>query len=106
MGKNKTKSHKKSSKVVEEVHEEPELTHLYPDKRPAIVEIVTKDGNKFRERVDFPKGEPENPLSDNEIINKFMNLASCCRSKEEISNILKIVENTENKIGKIFQFLV
>jgi len=89
-----------------EVHEEPELTHLYPDKRPAIVEIVTKDGNKFRERVDFPKGEPENPLSDNEIINKFMNLASCCRSKEEISNILKIVENTENKIGKIFQFLV
>jgi 2-methylcitrate dehydratase PrpD len=93
------------AKIVE-AQEEPELSHLYPDKRPAIVEIVTKDGNKFRERVDFPKGEPENPLSDKEIIKKFTDLASCCRSKEEISKIMEIVENSEEKIGKIFQFLV
>ena len=88
------------------VQEDPELTRLYSDRRPAIVEIITKDGNKFQERVDFPKGEPENPLSDKELIKKFTDLASCCRSKEEIASILEIVENTEKKIGNIFQLLV
>lgn len=88
-----------------EVKEEPALTNLVPGKRPAIVEIITKDGNKFRERVDLPKGEPENPITDEEIKKKFVELASCCRSKEEIANILEIVENTEEKIGKIFQYL-
>jgi len=88
-----------------EIKEEPALTSLVPDKRPAIVEILTKDGNKFQERVDLPKGEPENPLTNEEIKKKFVELASCCRSKEEIANILEIVENTEEKIGKIFQFL-
>lgn len=88
-----------------ELKEEPALTNLVPDKRPAIVEILTKDGHKFRERVDLPKGEPENPITDEEIKKKFIELASCCRSKEEIESILEIVENTEEKIGKVFQFL-
>jgi len=88
-----------------ELKEEPALTNLVPDKRPAIVEISTKDGNKFRERVDLPKGEPENPLSDEELKKKFAELASYCRSKEEIESILNIVENTEEKIGKIFKLL-
>jgi len=88
-----------------ELKEDPNLTNLVPEKRPAIVEIVTKDGNKFLERVDLPKGEPESPLTDEEIRKKFTDLASCCRSKEEIANIIEIVENTEEKIEKIFQFL-
>ena len=87
------------------VQEASELTHLVPDKRPAIVEIITKDGDTFRERVDLPKGEPENPATDEEIIKKFVDLASCCRSQDELANILDIVENTEEKIGKIFRFL-
>lgn len=87
------------------VKEEPALTNLVPDKRPAIVEILTKNGNKLRERVDLPKGEPENPLTDEEIKKKFVELATCCLSKEEIASVLEIVENTEDKIEKIFQFL-
>jgi 2-methylcitrate dehydratase PrpD len=88
-----------------ELKEDPILTNLVPEKRPAIVEILTMDGHKFLERVDLPKGEPENPVTDEEIKKKFSDLASCCRSKEEIANIVDIVENTEDKIGKIFQFL-
>jgi len=87
------------------VQEASELTRLVPDKRPAIVEILTKDGDVFRERIDLPKGEPENPVTDEEIIKKFVDLASCCRSQDELANILDIVENAEEKIGKIFRFL-
>jgi 2-methylcitrate dehydratase PrpD len=88
------------------VHEKPELNLLYPDQRPAIVEIIIKGGSTFRESVDFPKGAPENPLTNNELTKKFTDLASTCRTKEEISNILEIVEKTEEKMSKIFQFLI
>jgi len=88
-----------------EIKEDVTLSNLVPDKRPAIVEILTKDGHKFRERVNLPKGEPENPLSDEELKKKFAELASCCRSKEEVESILNIVENMEEKIGKIFKLL-
>ena len=48
----------------------------FPDKWPAEVEIVTRDGKKFRKHLEFPKGDPENPLSWDEIIEKFNSLAS------------------------------
>jgi len=89
-----------------EVKEEPGLSQLYPDRRPAIVEIITKGGDTFHERVDYPKGEPENPISDEERKQKFVKLASYCRSEKEIAHIIEIVENAENKIGEIFQYLI
>lgn len=87
------------------VREETTLSQLVPKKRPAIVEVVTTDGKIYRERVDLPKGEPENPVTDKEIIKKFKELASCSRSAEEIAGILEIVEHAEEKIGELFQFL-
>ena len=42
------------------------LSAVFPDVQAAVVTIRTKDGS-FTERVDFPKGEPENPLTDAEF---------------------------------------
>ena len=39
---------------------------------PAIVEIVTQDGRRLRERVDYPKGFAENPFSTEELQRKFI----------------------------------
>jgi len=85
-----------------EVKEDPTFTQLVPLKRPAVVEITMLDGRKFQDRVDFPKGEPENPMSDENLRKKFTELTSSCRSTEEIKNIVKIVENTEKQIGEIY----
>lgn len=52
------------------VIEDGELTKQYPTKRMAIVSIFTKD-QSYREVVSFPKGQPENPMSFDEIIQKF-----------------------------------
>lgn len=49
-----------------------ELSILVPDKRVAIVEVVMKNGMVLCDRVDYPKGEPENPLSQEEILTKFL----------------------------------
>ena len=42
------------------------LSAAFPREQTAIVTIRTKDG-EFTDRVDFPKGEPENPLTDEEF---------------------------------------
>lgn len=60
-----------------------ELSKLVPDKRVAIVEVKTKDGTVFTERVDYPKGEPENPLSPEENYAKFLSMTTHAGLSEE-----------------------
>lgn len=47
-----------------------ELTSLCPTKRMAVVTVTLKDGNKKCCRVEYAKGEPENPLSKEELAKK------------------------------------
>jgi 2-methylcitrate dehydratase PrpD len=49
-----------------------ELTALVPRQRAAIVEVVLYDGRRFKERVDYPLGEPENPISDDDLQARFI----------------------------------
>lgn len=59
------------------VIENAQLSALCPQKRAAIVTINTS-GRSFVEQVYYPKGEPENPLSESEVAFKFKGLASYC----------------------------
>ena len=54
-----------------EIIADAELNKLYPDKFPARVTITLKNGTSFRETVLFPKGDPQDPLSADEIAAKF-----------------------------------
>ncbi|NYB51494.1 MAG: MmgE/PrpD family protein [Methanobacteriaceae archaeon] len=47
--------------------------NLYPLKRPSKVTIKC-EGNVYTERVELAKGEPENPFSENELLEKFKDL--------------------------------
>lgn len=57
------------------VEEDPELTAIFPAKWACRVEIRLRDGRRFTERVDVPKGEPSNPMTDGELREKFHRLA-------------------------------
>lgn len=72
--------------LMQKVSIEPDeaLTALNPMKRASIVEVSTSQGT-FTQRVDYPKGEPENPLSSDEVKNKFMMLAELAGVKKEDS---------------------
>lgn len=50
------------------------LSAAFPDTQTAIVKIVGLDGNVVTERVDFPKGEPENPLNEREFRDRYRDL--------------------------------
>jgi 2-methylcitrate dehydratase PrpD len=52
------------------------LDHEFPARWPASVQLTTKDGRRFSTRIDYPKGDPENPFSDDELEQKFCQLTA------------------------------
>lgn len=51
-----------------------ELTSWSPQKRAAVVSITTIEGNCYSWEVDYPKGEPENPMTRSEVEAKYKTL--------------------------------
>jgi len=65
--------------------------------RPAgISEIITKDGQKYRLRVDYPRGHARNPMTDEEIIHKFRSMTSKYMSNEQMNQITDTVFGLDN----------
>jgi 2-methylcitrate dehydratase len=58
-----------------EVVADPEIEALFPELQRVIVTIQTTDGREFTKQIDYPKGDPRNPLTDAEIEEKFDALA-------------------------------
>lgn len=50
---------------------DPELEKIFPEKKPTIVEITTTGGETVSQSVDFPKGDPRNTMTDEELEEKF-----------------------------------
>src|ERR1700757_3872420 len=58
-----------------EVVADPEIERVFPALQRVIVQIQTRDGRSLQKQLDFPKGDPRNPLTDQEIEEKFSALA-------------------------------
>jgi len=57
------------------VFAEPDFEAAFPKVQRCNVEIDTTDGRTFEKQIDWPKGDPRDPLSDQEIRAKFDALA-------------------------------
>jgi len=74
------------------VSENEELSALVPQKRASILHLTLVNGTKLSYRVDYPKGEPENPLTDEEIEEKFVALATTSGfTKERCMDIIHTI---------------
>jgi len=58
-----------------EVVADPEIEKVFPALQRVVVNITTTDGRNFIEQLDYPKGDPRNLLTDQEIEEKFAALA-------------------------------
>jgi 2-methylcitrate dehydratase len=58
-----------------EVVADPEIEKVFPALQRVIVNLTTTDGRTFTKQLDYPKGDPRNPLSDAEVEEKFAALA-------------------------------
>ena len=63
---------------------------------PAIVEIKTKTGQSFIERVDYVYGHPSNPMSWEDIIDKFKDCVSYAASPIPDDNVTRAVDKIRN----------
>lgn len=71
-----------------EIGEDEEMTSLLPDIRGSKVEVQAA-GRTYSSRVDYSLGEPENPMSDEDIIEKFKDLATFAGlNKDSVSMIV------------------
>lgn len=74
---------------------DPEIEKVFPALQRVIVKITTLDGRSFEKQLDFPKGDPRNPLTDREVEEKFEALSDPVLSKRAQRKIIDATWNLE-----------
>ncbi|MCP4897507.1 MAG: MmgE/PrpD family protein [bacterium] len=74
---------------------DPQIESVFPELQRARVEIRTTDGRLFENQLDYPKGDPRNPLSDEEISGKFAALAEGIATPEDVARMQDAVSRTD-----------
>jgi 2-methylcitrate dehydratase PrpD len=84
-----------------------EVDALLPDTFAGRVEVETKDGRKFQTFKRYPKGEPENPLSEEELVEKFNTLVTGVMGANKAEELTMFFERLEklNNIEELVEMI-
>jgi 2-methylcitrate dehydratase PrpD len=74
---------------------DPDLDETFPKQWCATAEVFTKKGKRYFTKIEYPKGDPENPLSWEELIEKFHDLSGRLMSKKKRLRIVDQVRHFE-----------
>ena len=84
-----------ADKVDAEADTELDKVPLRPMSMPAIVELTTRSGKQFTHRVDYQKGDPRNPFSPQDFIDKFRACVDGEMSATKADRIIDAVQSFE-----------
>jgi len=87
-----------------EVVADPEIEKVFPALQRVIVNIETKDGRSFHKQLDYPKGDPRNPLTDQEVEEKFAALADGVLSNAGQKRVKDAIWNLE-RVGSVSELM-
>lgn len=87
-----------------EVVADPEIERLFPALQRVKVAIFTTNGRVFEKQLDYPKGDPRNPLTDAEIEEKFQALADPIMTRRAQQMIKDAVWKLDN-LGSVRTFM-
>jgi 2-methylcitrate dehydratase len=73
-----------------------EFEALFPKFQPSRVTITTNDGKQHSTRVDVPKGDPRDPMTEEEIAVKFTALGGDVIGKEKCEKLQKCIMNLDS----------
>ncbi len=92
--------------MTDKVHVIPveEFTAASPDKRISEVHVVTQD-HTYCHRVDYAKGEPENPLLKEEIEEKFIHLMKWAGQGKAGNEVLRMFSQDVISTERLFRLL-
>ena len=75
--------------------QDPALEVNYPSQWPAWVKVQTRNGGSFRAEIQYPKGDPENSLSWDEIKDKFRNVTRPVIPADRQEDIIGAIDSLE-----------
>jgi 2-methylcitrate dehydratase len=81
-----------------------EFEALFPKFQPSRVTITTNDGKEYSTRVDVPKGDPRDPMTEEEIAVKFTALGGDVIGKKQCEQLRQCIMNLE-KATKVDELL-
>lgn len=79
-----------------------EFEKMFPAKQPSKVTIKTTDGNVYSEYLEYPKGDPREPMTMEDLENKFNALSANLLSQEKQKTIKEMIFNCENYSAREF----
>ncbi len=69
---------------------DPEIEKVYPKYYPCTVEVTMKDGSVITSHTEYPKGDPENPVSWEEAVGKFRFMAGHEMGSYKVEKIIDL----------------
>lgn len=84
-----------------------EFESLFPKFQPSQVTITLNDGAKFTQRVDVPKGDPRDPMTEEEIAVKFNALGQDVIGKRQCTALRRLIMAIEKqkKLDGFFELM-
>ncbi len=79
-----------------------DLDRTYPERYASIVEVTTTDGRQLTRRVEYAKGTRENPLTREDIYQKYRKLATTVTSPtraEKIADLAQRIDRLPDLMG-------
>src|SRR5437868_2172541 len=87
-----------------EVVADPEIEKVFPALQRVVVNITTIEGRTFSRQLDYPKGDPRNPLTDAEVEEKFAAMADGVLSAGAQKKLIDAIWNLE-KVGSVSKLM-
>jgi 2-methylcitrate dehydratase len=87
-----------------EVVADPEIEKVFPALQRVVVNITTIEGRTFSKQLDYPKGDPRNPLTDAEVEEKFAALADSVLSAGARKKLIDAIWSLE-KVGSVSKLM-
>ncbi len=90
--------------VIDKIKGEPsiEFEKMFPAKQPSKVVITTKNGGKYSEYLEYPKGDPREPMTMEDLENKFNSLASDKFNDSELLELKELIFNCDEHSARNF----
>jgi len=85
-----------------------EFESLFPEFQPSQVTITLNDGTSHQARVDVPKGDPRDPMTEDEIAVKFNALGESVIGLEACNELRSLVMNIdqEESLDRMFSLMI
>ena len=89
------------------VAENPEFTRRFPQELPSQIDVVTRSGQRFTGRAEYPKGHARNPMTDADVATKFRDLSADVLGAARVDAVLQALWRLDDapRIGAVLDAL-